>query len=89
VWDTEGATNDPDTAASVILRLDAKDYPPQAYIMQIPVPSLESQVVYNRELFDNFTMYNCTPVSANATPKGTSIDVHIGMLFRGPTRFCD
>jgi len=48
--------------------------------MESPVPSLEDQVAHTRELYDNFTIYNRTPVSANATPKYTLVDVHHGIL---------
>jgi hypothetical protein len=67
-------------AASVILELDAEENPPQAYIMQTLTPSLEDQVVHTAELYDNFTIYNRTPVSANTTPKYSVVDLHHGMF---------
>ena len=80
VWDAEEVANDYYAAASVILGLDAEVNPPQAYIMQIPVPSLQHQVTHTRELCDNMTIYHRTGVSANATPKHTLVDLHHGMF---------
>jgi hypothetical protein len=72
--------DDCDAAASVIHDLDAEENPPQAYIMQTPVPTLEAQVAPTRELCDNLTIYKYTPVSANLTPKHSLVDVHHGMF---------
>jgi len=48
--------------------------------MEIPLPSLEDQVARIREVYDDFTVYNRKPVSANVTPKSALIDIHYGML---------
>lgn len=61
-------------------KFDAEDNTPQAHIMEIPLPSLEDQVARIREVYDNFTIYNCKPVAANVTPKYALIDIHYGIL---------
>jgi hypothetical protein len=61
-------------------KFDAEDNPPQAHIMEIPLPSLEDQVARIREVYDNFTIYNRKPVAANVTPKYALIDIHYGIV---------
>ena len=59
VWDAEEVSDDPEAAASVILGLDAKENAPQAYLMNTPIPSLESQITPTRELHESFAIILC------------------------------
>jgi len=62
-----------------MLGLDAEVNPPQSYITEIHVPKLENQIIHTREIHDNFTVYNRTPLTANVTPKFTFVDAHHGI----------
>lgn len=79
VWKGDKVHNDIRTAVSVIQNLDEKRNPPQAYITNVPVPSLDDEIIVPTEISDSVTIYSRCDLSANATPKGTFVDLHHGM----------